>query len=298
MRAPSFEETSPPVPRSDAGASLSPSAALVRRYDRDRFQTALFAPAAKREALFALYAFNYEIARIRESVYEPMLGQIRLQWWREAIDTAFSNRLPRRHEIVEAVTATIRHGALSREHFDRLIDSRERDLDDAAFPTMAALEDYAEGSSARLVLLVLEVLGAATPEAQAAGQHVGIAFALAGLLRTMPLHAHVGRSSIPDDVAATAGLDPRDYGALRGTPTLRAAVKAIATAARSRLAAARAFRGSLPSAALPALLPARIAENALRRLERAGFDPFSGAATRVDPLQSWRLAYAMLFRRF
>src|SRR5665213_2932433 len=63
---------------------LSPIGALVREHDRDRFQTALFAPAGDREALFALYAFNYEIARVRESVREPMLGQIRLQWWREA----------------------------------------------------------------------------------------------------------------------------------------------------------------------------------------------------------------------
>src|SRR5271157_2668701 len=68
---------------------LSPVAALVQRHDRDRFQTVLFAPAARREALFALYAFNYEIARVRESVTEPMIGQIRLEWWRESIAAAF-----------------------------------------------------------------------------------------------------------------------------------------------------------------------------------------------------------------
>ncbi|HTV90379.1 MAG TPA: squalene/phytoene synthase family protein, partial [Stellaceae bacterium] len=70
----------------DSASALSTVAALVRRHDRDRYQTALLAPAEKREALFALYAFNYEIARVRETVREPMLGQIRLQWWREAID--------------------------------------------------------------------------------------------------------------------------------------------------------------------------------------------------------------------
>ena len=76
--------------RSHAGrpAGLSPLGELVRRHDRDRYQTALFAPADRREALFALYAFNYEIARVRESVTQPMLGQIRLQWWREVIDAA------------------------------------------------------------------------------------------------------------------------------------------------------------------------------------------------------------------
>ena len=87
---------------------LSPVAALVRRHDRDRFQTVLFAPAAHREALFALYAFNYEIARVRESVTQPMLGQIRLQWWRENIAAAFEGSAIRHHPVAEALTAAIR----------------------------------------------------------------------------------------------------------------------------------------------------------------------------------------------
>src|SRR5712692_11899062 len=102
----------------------SPLAALVHRHDRDRYQTALFAPASRREALLALYAFNYEIARVRESVTEPMLGQIRLQWWREAIAAAFESGPVRNHIVVEPLTAIIRELALSRPHFERLIDAR------------------------------------------------------------------------------------------------------------------------------------------------------------------------------
>src|ERR671922_1960026 len=98
-----------PLPdrRSADADRLSPVAALVRRHDRDRFQTVLFAPAARREALFALYAFNYEIARVRESVTEPMLGQIRLQWWRESIAAAFDGGPVRHHFVVEALAAAI-----------------------------------------------------------------------------------------------------------------------------------------------------------------------------------------------
>ena len=73
--------------------NLSPLARLVRRHDRDRFLTALFAPAERREDLLALYAFNYEIAKTREVVSEPVLGQIRLQWWRETIDADLWRRL-------------------------------------------------------------------------------------------------------------------------------------------------------------------------------------------------------------
>lgn len=56
----------------------------LQRLDPDRWLTTLFAPDASRPGLFALYAFNAEIARARESVSQPMIGQIRLQWWREA----------------------------------------------------------------------------------------------------------------------------------------------------------------------------------------------------------------------
>src|ERR1700730_8766640 len=127
--------------RSEADESALPLAALLRRHDRDRFQTALFAPAQRREALLALYAFNYEIARVRESVREPMLGQIRLQWWREAIATAYEGGAARHHEVVEEITAATRGRSLSRAHFYRQIDARERDLDDTPPATLNALED-------------------------------------------------------------------------------------------------------------------------------------------------------------
>src|ERR1700750_2195993 len=106
---------------------LSPVAALVRRHDRDRYQTVLFAPATRRETLFALYAFNYEIARVRESVTQPMLGQIRLQWWRANIAAAFEAGAMRHPPVVEPLAATIREFGLTRDHFDRLIDARETD---------------------------------------------------------------------------------------------------------------------------------------------------------------------------
>lgn len=258
---------------------------------------ALFAPAAARDALFALYAFNYEIARVRESVREPMLGQIRLQWWREAIDAAYGDTQPRRHEVVEPLTAAIRVHGLGREHFTRLIDTRERDLDDAPPTTLIALEDYAEGTSAPLIRLALEALDAATPLTFAAATEVGTAYALAGLIRAMPVHAHVGRRMISDDIAAETGLAAADYAALRATPALRRAVEAMARAAVGHLDAARAMRRDIPKSALPALLPARIARHALKRLERAGFDPFSGAGE-SDPLQSWRLAFTAMTGRF
>lgn len=277
---------------------LSASAAIVRRHDRDRYQTALFAPADRREALFALYAFNYEIARVRETVTQPMLGQIRLQWWREVVEAAYAGAPVRRHEIAQPLVAAITEYGLSRAPLDRIIDTRERDLDDTPPADLAALVDYAEGTSSTLLHLALGALGAAEPAPMAAAREVGIAYALAGLLRAMPFHAASGRSYIPQDIAARVGLDPATYARRRDTPALRSAAAELAEAAATRLAAGRRGAGQTPRRACSALLPAVIADRFLLRLKRAGFNPFAPELAAPDPLQSWRLAAAALRNRF
>jgi NADH dehydrogenase [ubiquinone] 1 alpha subcomplex assembly factor 6 len=287
-----------PDRRSAKADRLSPVAALVQRHDRDRYQTVLFAPVARREALFALYAFNYEIARVRERVTEPILGRMRLEWWREVVTAAFDGGLIRHHVVVESLTAAIREYPLTRAHFDRLIDTRENDLLDEPLASLKALEDYAEGTSARLVYLALEILGARDPPTTLAGFHAGIGYALAGLLHAMPYLALTGRRFIPTDIAARTGFDDADYRSLRARPALRAASAELAAAASRHLASARSHRATIARSVLSALLPATIARRSLTRLRRAGYDPFEPSLTTRDPLQSWRLAIAMLLGRF
>ncbi len=285
------------------GAAESPEAAalagLVRRHDHDRFLTALFAPAGRRDALLALYAFNYEVAKTREVVTEAALGRIRLQWWRDALDGIYAGATPRRHEVVTPLAAAIRERALARGTFDALIAAREADLADAAPASLAALEAYAESSSAGLVLLALEVLGEGGAAAQAAGRAVGIAYALSGLLRAVPFHARAKRLYLPRDLVDAAGLDvERELFELRPSPALYRVVEEVAARARVHLAAARAMRPLPSRAALPALLPAVLAGADLARLARAGYDPFAPQVARPDPWRSWRLTLASLRGRY
>jgi NADH dehydrogenase [ubiquinone] 1 alpha subcomplex assembly factor 6 len=284
--------------RTGAMQGVSSLAQFVRAHDRDRFQTALFAPAERREALFALYAFNYEVARVRESVTQPMLGQIRLQWWREVVAEAYAGAPARQHAVAGPLADLIGRIAPAREHFERIIDTRECDLADEPPADMAALEDYAEGTSARLLYLVVEALGVTEPAAVAAAGEVGIVYALAGLLRAMPYHAGAGRSYIPAEFAERAGLDPNDYARRRDSPALRTIAAELAEAAASHLTAARRHTKGPPRGARAALLPAVIADRFLARLRRAGYNPFAPEFARPDPLQSWRLAAAALRNRF
>jgi phytoene synthase len=282
-----------------AETDLTPVARLVRRHDRDRFVTALFAPAERRQDLFALYAFNYEVAKTREVVTEPMLGRIRLQWWRDSIDAIYAGRPVRRHEVVEPLAETIRRRDLTRYHFDRLIDAREADLDDEPPPNLAALEAYAMDTSARLVWLALEALGLRDGPAVEAGRDVGLAYALVGLLRAVPFHARARRLFLPADLVAAAG--PQVHKALfelKSSPGLARAVEPVAAAAQRHLAAARSLRSQVPRAALPALLPGVIAGTWLERLARVGYDVLDPRLAPIGTGASWRLTLAALLGRY
>ncbi len=279
--------------------ALSYCAEQARRRDHDRYVTVLFAPADRREDLFALYAFNLEIAKTAEVVSEDLLGRMRLQWWRECLDEVYAGR-PRRHVVVEPLAAAVHRHGLGRAHFDRLIDAREDDLAAEPPADLAALESYAEGTSVSLVHLGLEILGvpADSTDANEAGRRLGLAWALTGLARAVPFHARQKRLYLPADLTAQAGLDIEDLFELRCSEALSRVVAQLAARAGEHLAAARALRGELPRGAFPAMLLGPLAERHLKVLYRAGFDPFDPRVLAQPSGNAWRLAWAALKRRY
>ena len=272
----------------------------VRRQDNDRFLTCLFAPAGRREALFAVLAFNLEIARTRELVREPLMGQVRLQWWRDVVDRLYSGSGPlSEHTVLEPLAGAITVHRLSRHHFDTLIDARESDLDGEAPATLADLTAYAEATSAPLVLLALEVLGTIDAVTAEAGRHVGIAWALTGLLRAVPFHLRHRRVTLPADLLGRHGLSAVRLLDWRPDPrALAPAVAEVAAAARHHLAAARRLASEVPAAALPALLPATLADLYLDSLERSGWDVFSPRVQQRHPLRPLLLAWRVWRGRY
>ena len=271
------------------GDSLSYCAQELRAQDRDRFLVCLFAPAERREALFALYAFNLEVAKTAELVSEPTLGQIRLQWWREALEEIYRGGAPRQHQVVTPLATAIREHGLDSAVFERLLLAREADLDPAAPGDLAELERYAAETSATLQSLALAVLGCEGDAAEAAARHVGIAWALTGLLRAIPFHARQKRLYLPEDHLAVTGVRTAELFELQGSDALSGVVMRLVKRAREHLAEARRLRGEVPRSALPALLLARLADGYLARLERAAFDPFDPRVQLELPNRALRL---------
>lgn len=257
-------------------AGLSHAGREVRRFDRDRFATALFAPPDLREQLLSLYAFNVEVARIREAVREPMAGMIRLQWWREALAGVRPDEIAN-HPVAAPLLEACRLHKVSGEAFERLLDAREADFDAQPPRDLAELEAYAEATSASLTQLALEILGVRDEESHQAGRAVGTAYALVGLLRSVPYQSAMGRLMVPLDLLAGAEKPSNE--------AISAAARVIAARADALLAEAR--RHPVDRRAIPALLPATLASGHLRLLERIGFDLFDArlALPRTMPVR-------------
>jgi 15-cis-phytoene synthase len=161
--------------------------ALTRAYDRDRWLAGLFAPALARKHLYALTAFSYEVGRLREIMREPLAGEMRLQWWREAIGGERAGEA-RANPVAAALIDTIERFGLPRQAFDDVASARIFDLYDDPPATLRDLEGYCGETCSSLFQLAAIILGEGRDlgAAEAAG-HAGVAYALVGQLRALPL---------------------------------------------------------------------------------------------------------------
>ena len=266
---------------------------MLRETDRDRYLACLLSPEDKRDALAALYAFNAEIARVRDVVHEALPGEIRLQWWRDLIEGA-AHGDPGGNPVAAALLATIDAHRLPRQTFLAMIDARVGDLYNDAFPGRNELEGYAGETASALIQLASLVLdpGEAAGTADAAG-HAGVAQAIAGLLLLMPLHRRRGQLHIPLDILAATGLDRDTFLAGQERDRISASIEAFAGLGLEHLAKAR-DAGPLPRSVFPAYLPVSLAEPVLRDAGRKGARLLEES---VAPPQ-WRRQLRMLRAQF
>jgi phytoene synthase len=245
---------------------------LVRRHDKDRYLASLFAPEDKRPHLWALYAFNYEIARVRDSITQPMAGEVRLQWWSETLGSLGLGGSAD-HPVFGALSEAVKAGSLPVPALIGLIEARRFDLYHDPMPTLSELEGYLGETSSMLIQLASMILaGGDAPRAAAGAGYAGVAYGLAGLLRALPLQRARGQCFVPRDLLALEGLEPGDL--LAGTPreALARVIGRLIGIAQERLAQARAERGRIPEAAMAAFLPASLTEDYLAALTRRESD--------------------------
>lgn len=271
---------------------------LVRAQDFRTYAASLFVPPEARRAWIALAAFNAEVAHVRDHVSQPLPGEIRLQWWRDALTGAGQGG---DHDAVEGnpVAAELLRAMalhdLPVEAFVRLIDAHVFDVYDDPMPDMAALEAHCRDTSAALYALRARVLGVNSPETRLA-EHAGIAEGLVDVMLALPRHAARRQLYVPGDLMSVHGVISEEVFLQQGSSPLKDTLAHLRREARSQMDQALAMLADAPPAARPAFLPLAAIGKTLARLEAS--DPFAPPSlSRLSVLwMTWRAASAKPFK--
>jgi len=243
---------------------------LVRTADRDRFIASLFAPAERRGALHALYAFAAEVARVREVAHTALPGEIRLQWWSDVVNGERDGEA-NANPVAAALLATMERYHLGRNVLLDLIEARRFDLYEDTMRTLDDVEAYLRRISSSLISLAVLILAGA--EFEAVATPAGIASGLAEILRAFPIHVARRQLYLPTEILERHQVRLHDVFAGRSSPGLVAAFAELRDIARRRLAKAGQGLTELPPEAVPALLPLAVVRPWIDRSERT--DPFA-----------------------
>ena len=263
--------------------------ALVREADHDRFIAVLFAPAGARGHLHALYAFDVELRRVGHVVHEALAGEIRLQWWRDALagearGDAMAN------PVAAALIDTVARCGLPIDALNEMIDARAHDLYGEPFATLADFEASARRTAGTVFNLAARILDRAGAVSEVPAP-AGIATAIAGALETLPREAARGRITVPLDLLDRHGVTHDSILSGSATAPLAAALTELAHKGRERLdEVRREWAGVLP-AARAAFVPLAVSDALLARAERNS-DPFrpAGLAPWRRQWRIWRAA--------
>ncbi|MBS0533284.1 MAG: phytoene/squalene synthase family protein [Proteobacteria bacterium] len=266
-------------------------AALVREADRDRYLATLFAPQDRRAALFALYAFNSELIRVRDVAREPMPGEIRLQWWREVLEGKRDGEAAA-HPVASALLDGLRRHGVTPDRLLGIVDAHQFDLYDEPMGTLDDLDNYAVMTQSALLDVAFAILGGAGPDAMMLMRGAGIAATVAYVLTNLAKHVSRRQLFVPLEVLERHKVDLGEVYAGKVSEALKAALAELRRHARRQMNAARAEVPQVPQAILPALLPLALIGPTLRPMDRRGYEPFD-----VAPLSSlkrqwliWRAA--------
>ena len=271
--------------------------AIAKDGEPDRYLAALLSPPAQREALLALAALSTELSRIPlRIVHEPAMGEIRLQWWRDAL--VLPPQLRTGHPVADAVRKAAQDRQLPADLLEALIDARSLLLHDPSPLTDEALRNLLWKTEGTLFALGAHVVGLpASSGLHASCAAAGQAYGLVRLLLDLPRMLAAGRVPLAKAQLDSAGLSAEELLTNASNSRMETLLGVCSAQIRRNLDVARQFVATLPRTARVAFLPLALVEPYLRALERSG-GALLREETRVAPLSRvCRIAAAHLFGR-
>ncbi len=167
-------------------AVRDPVSQAARTHEPDRYLAALYAPEPARHHLIALAAFQAEITRIPLTVREPMLIDIRLQWWRDAVETLRQGGVTA-HPVADRLAEPLRSGMLPQGLLHAIIDAAADHRALASWTDPGELRSHCVRLHGAAFALAVRALGAKhSPDLETATQSAGHAYGLARLIAASP----------------------------------------------------------------------------------------------------------------
>jgi phytoene synthase len=222
---------------------------------------------------------------VREIVSEPLLGEIRFQWWRDALEGAANAGEAKTNPVAAALLDTIARFDLPKAPLLELISARGRGLYGEPIESVTTLEAHTEATCSNLLRLAALILdGAEAAASRDAALHAGIAYGITGLIRALPWQRARGQVFIPVEILQAHGANRDDFAAERASEAVLAAIADLRAVARAHLDIFYAKLPGLPDKSRPAFLPVCLCEPYLRLMEKPGYEPFKA----VIELPQWR----------
>ena len=240
---------------------------IVQKHDTDRYACSLFAPVKKQEALWALFAFNHEIAKTREIVTETQLGLIRLQWWHEAIEEIFAGRDVRAHQVLQQLSNVIISYDVKKEDLETLLYAREFDLEDVQPETLEGLVNYTDFTNTPLINMTCQICDLSLQEER--NKHLGIAYGLTGLMRGILAHAKQRRCFLSLDMINENKIKLSLLYEGKPQENLKKCIEVVCNEARRNLDIA--MQSKLPQ---PLRAQAKLVSLNINMMKKARYDPF------------------------
>lgn len=274
--------------------------AAARNGEFDRYVAALLAPPAARAGLVALAAFSAELVRIAPLAQrEPAMGEIRLQWWRDAVSSLRAAGVaPAGHPVADALgSAAGRHG-WPQDSLIGIIDAHAHDSLADAFADDAELLATLELGEGALFALAARTLGADPHEIEQLSRTAGVAYGLARRLAALPRLLARKHVPLPQSRLAAAGIGVAQVLAGENRAALRPVLADMIGLCDAQLQEARGSVADLPRGIRPAFLPLALVGPYLRVAEQSASKPL-GELAEVAPLKRLlRIAGMQMFGRF
>ncbi|MET3925495.1 phytoene/squalene synthase family protein [Devosia sp. 2618] len=271
--------------------SFAHAAEALRQGDRDRYLSTLVLTGDKRDAVTALYAFNADVASIRSRVSDPAPGEIRLQWWSDALDGEGHGTI-RQNPVADALLDTIGRYNIPAGTLLRLIGARRFDLYDDPMPDLQTFEGYAGETVSTLYQLAAMILNdGETIETGDAAGHLGVAHALIGHLRAFGYTSSQGRIMLPWSIFEANGVREGEIFARTESEGLHEALGQLTEIAGEHLQKAEQAIALLPAKLKPAFALVAILKPQLAGLSRRKTTIFTPAVDEPDWRKILRLSW-------